>query len=50
MKLMPTVNKKKRDPNSALARHKLFLKKLEQSKIDAKEETLLKEKLADLKT
>ena len=38
------------DPNSALAKHRAFLKMLETKKIQDREDTMLTEKLNDLKT
>jgi len=50
MKLQPQVNKKRRDNNGALAKHRQFLARLSQSKIEASEENMLKGKLTELKT
>jgi len=50
MKLLPQVNKKRRDPNNALAKHRAFLKMLETSKTQVREDTMLHEKLKDMKT
>ena len=43
LKLLPKVNKKRRDPNSILVRHRNFLKDLEGKKNQEREEVMLQE-------